>query len=91
MLILGSKIWNHICSLVRARVRDQPLEDLVELIKRRDAKEVLRRGGRDPRLELLGIDVLDHVVVGADRYFSFAEHATAAYEPRPCARTAPLS
>lgn len=40
----------------------------------RAATERLRRAG-----ELLGIEVLDHVVVGSDRYFSFADDATRPY------------
>jgi len=64
---------------------NHPSGDPAPSAQDRAVTERLRRAG-----ELLGIDVLDHVVVGADRYFSFAEHATAAYDPRPRARAAPL-
>ncbi len=47
---------------------NHPSGDPLPSVEDRHVTERLRRAG-----ELIGIEVLDHVVVGADRYYSFAD------------------
>lgn len=53
---------------------NHPSGDATPSDEDRQVTERLRRAG-----ELLGIEVLDHLVVGADRYYSFADEAFFAY------------
>ena len=60
----------HLAAEAIVVAHNHPSGDPTPSVEDRTVTERLRKAG-----ELLGVQVLDHVVIGQDRYFSFADES----------------